>query len=142
MHQSYIFFLFEDGQIQPVPQPTYAALMRGELTMQKYAGKRVRIADLYVSLQDGVPVEIENETYSFLFFDETGHAVACGGNFSLEENHRFYQAALNSRYSNIDCDPQVHNVRESIGNDFSWLPTDDEQEKLRQLMFERESPAK
>jgi hypothetical protein len=142
MRQSYIFFLFDDGQIQLIPQPTYVALLRGELAMQKYAGKRVRIADLYTSLQDGVPVEIENETYGFLFFDETGHAVAHGRNFTLDENHDFYQVAYHSPYSNIDCDPQVRNVRESIGDDFSWLPTDEERETLRQLIFELESPAK
>jgi hypothetical protein len=141
MHQSYIFFLLEDGEIQAIPRPTYVAAMRGQIALRDYVGRRIRIADLYVLLQDGAPAEIENETYSFLYFDENGHADPRGGNYSLDENHEFYQAAFNSQYSNIDCDPQIQKVRESIGDVFSWLPTDEERERMRRLIFGREFPA-
>lgn len=137
MHQSYIFFLTDNGEIQAIPQSTYVAAMRREITLHEYAGRRIRVADLYVLLQDDVPAEIENETYSFLYFDEAGNADPHGGRFSLDENHTFYQAALNSRFSDIDCDPQVQKVRENIGDDFSWLPTDDERKKFRCMVFGR-----
>ena len=92
--------------------------MRGEITLPEYVGRRIRVADFYVFLQDGAPAEIENETYSFLYFDDVGHADPCGAKCSLDENHAFYQAALNSRRSNIGCDPQVQKMRENIGDEF------------------------
>jgi hypothetical protein len=140
MHQSYIFFLTDNGEIQAIPQSTYVAAMRGEITLHEYVGRRIRVADFYVLLQDGAPAEIENETYSFLYFDGAGQADPRGARFSLDENHEFYQAALHSRFFNIDCDPQVQKVRENIGDDFSWLPTDDEREKLHGMVFGRELP--
>jgi hypothetical protein len=140
MHQSYIFFLLEDAEIQAIPQSAYVAAMRGEIALRDYAGRRVRIADLYVLRQGDVPIEIENETYSFLYFDEDGHADPRGGNYSLDENRDFYRAAFNSQYSTIDRDPQIRKIRESIGDDFSWLPTDNERKKMRCFIFGREFP--
>lgn len=136
MHQSYIFFLLDHGQIELVPSPDYVSIVRGHSAMPEYAGKKVRVADLYVALEDTRPCGIENETYSFLYFDAMGHADPhAGTTFPVEVNRCFYNAALNSPYPDIDCDPQVQKAREQIGDDFSWLPTQKERRSLNELVF-------
>lgn len=134
--KSYIFFLPESGEILFISQPAYVALVRGEITMHEYAGRRMRVADLYVVLQENTPVEVENETYSFLYFDDAGRAHAHHGSFSLEQNRAFYRAALGSQYSDIDCDPEIRKVREGMGDEFSWLPTDREREEMHFMIFD------
>ena len=139
MHRTYIFFLQRDGQIRPIPSAAYVCLVRGETAMREYAGKRLRVADLYVALKNNAPAEIENETYNFLDIDENGRANPHAGSGSLEQNRAFYRAALGSQYANIDCDPKVREVREQIGDQFSWLPTDEERGKMRVMIFESDS---
>lgn len=135
MHQSYIFFFTNDGQIRAIPSSTYVSLVRGEIFMDQYAGMKVRVADMYVAVEDGRPCKIENETYSFLYFDESGQADPHNGVNTIEENRAFYAAASNSPYSKIDCDPKVQKIREVAGKDLSWLPTDEERTQLEQSIF-------
>lgn len=134
-HQSYIFFLSEDGQILFMPTSTYAALVRGETTLHEYAGRQIRVADLYVALQENTPTDIQNETYSFVSFDESGRADPHHGSFSLEQNNDFYQAALHSRYDDIYCDPEIRELRNKISDEFSWLPTNEERERMHVMIF-------
>lgn len=136
MHRSYIFFLLDDGKIKHIPSAAYVSLVRGNAAMPEYAGKTIRVADLYAALEDDHPGRIENETYSFLRFDVSGHADPHDGVFSMEENKSFYDAALNSPYPDINCDPEVRKVREKIGDDFSWFPTDEERRSLIKWLFE------
>ncbi len=136
-HQSYIFFLSEDGQVAPIPASTYVALVRGESTMREYAGHQVRVADYYVALQDGKPMEVQNETYSFLSFDQNGRADLRHGRFAQEQNEGFYQTALASHYDDIDCDPEIRKLRERLGDEFSWLPKSEERQQMRFVIFER-----
>jgi hypothetical protein len=133
-HQSFVLFMLDDGQIKYIAPVAYVALVRGEVSMPEYAGQRMRVADLYVALHEGSASEIDNETYSYLYFDERGHADPHHGSFSLEENRAFYDVALQSQYSNIDCDPKVQKIREQIGDEFSWLPTEEERKKIYSLI--------
>jgi hypothetical protein len=135
MHQSYIFFFTDDGEMNTIPSSTYVSLVRGETSMARYSGKRVRVADMYVALDGGRPCRIENETYSFLYFDESGRADPHDGSNTIEENRAFYDAALNSPYSKVNCDPEVQKVREAAGKELSWLPTGEEHRRLRQSIF-------
>lgn len=136
MHRSYIFFLADHQKIRPIPPPDYISLVRHSSAMPEYAGQRVRVADLFVTLEDGHPCRIENETYSFLNFNASGYVEQHEGKtFSVEENRRFYDAAMNSRYPDIDRDPKVQKTREQIGDDFSWLPTPEERKILVRLVF-------
>jgi hypothetical protein len=136
MYSSYIFFMSDYGKIKPVPREEYVALVRGEVAMPEYAEKRIRVADFYVAVKGASPKEIENETYSFLTFDKAGYANAHHGGFSMEENRDFYRAALNSPYADIDCDSEIQKVRERIGDEFSWLPTDEEKKKMHAVIFD------
>lgn len=135
MHQSYIFFLSDEGGIRRICSSAYVAVVRGETAMKEYAGRRLRVADWYVALRENTPFKVENETYSYLYFDTEGHADPRNGNFSLEQNRSFYRAAFSSSYSNIDCDPKVQQVREEAGDEFSWLPTEEERKMLYSLIF-------
>lgn len=135
MHQSYIFFLSDDGEVRLICSSAYVAVVRGEVAMQEYAGRRLRVADLYVALRENTPFKVENETYSFLYFDTEGHANPRNGSFSLEQNRSFYRAAFGSPYSNIKCDPQVQQAREEAGDEFSWLPTKEERKTMDALIF-------
>lgn len=79
-YRSCIFFLTADGQVHPVPQVRYVAIVRGEEALPQLAGRRVRLADWYVAVRDGEIIRIENETYGFLEFDAQGYACPpCGG---------------------------------------------------------------
>lgn len=91
-----------------------------------------------MALEDNAPVRIVNETYSFLYFDKKGYADPHHGRFSLDDNRQFYDAAVNSAYTNIDYDPHVREVRLIIGDEFSWIPTDNERIKMHDLILQKE----
>jgi hypothetical protein len=133
-HHSFILFTLDDGTIKHIPQTNYVALVRKELVMQEFAGKRLHVADLYVALDEGVAPKIDNETYSYLYFDEDGYADPHHGGFSIKENRAFYDRALNSPYSNIGDDPEVQKIRKEIGDDFSWRPTEEERKRMLEFI--------
>jgi hypothetical protein len=135
-HHSYIFFLVQDERPQSVAHDVYVSLLRHEVALKKYAGKKVRVADLYVQLLDGAPRRLENETFSYLFFDENGYADPHDKRqFSIEENRAFYDATLSSRYSDIDCDPEVKKVRAGLSDEFNWLPSNEERRTILSQIF-------
>ena len=134
-HQDFVFLRLSDGLIRLLPHKSYTALVQKRTKLPEYAGQKLRVAILYVALKDNAPVRVVNEAYSFLFFDKKGYADPHHGRFPIEDNNRFYDAALNSAYSNIDYDPHVREVRQTIGDEFSWLPTDDERIKMHDLIF-------
>lgn len=133
-HHSFILFMLDDGEVKHIPQAIYVALIRSEIVMQEYAGKRIRVADLFIAIGEGTPSRIDNETYSYLYFDEDGYADSHHGSFSIEENRAFYNRALNSPYSNIDYDPEVQKIRKELGDDFSWRPTEEERKRMLEFI--------
>jgi hypothetical protein len=135
-HHSYIFFLVQEEKPQPVARDVYVSLLRHEAALKNYAGKKVRVADLYIQLLDGAPHRVENETFSHLYFDENGYANPHDKRrFSVEENRAFYDAALSSRYSDIACDTEVQKVREELADEFNWLPDEDERRAILSQIF-------
>ena len=135
-HRSLIFFIQPDGQPQAIPRETYVKLVRKEVSVQEYANQKIRVADFYVRLHDGAPCEVENETYSFLYFDDAGQADPHDHKrFSLEENKVFYDAALSSPYEEIGKDPNVQQIRQRLGDDLAWLPSEEERQSLLSCVF-------
>ena len=134
IHQDFVFRT-RDGLTRLFPHQSFIALVQKRTKLPEYAGQKLRVAILYVALEDNAPVRVVNETYSFLYFDKQGYADPHHGRFSAQDNNRFYDAAVNSAYSNIDYDPHVIEVRQTIGDEFSWLPTDDERIKMHDLIF-------
>lgn len=135
-HRSFIFFIPPDGQPQAISRETYIKLVRKEVSLQEYANQNIRVADFYVRLHDEAPCEVENETYSFLYFDDAGqadpHDHKC---FSLEENKAFYDAALSSSHEEIGKDPKVQQIRQKLGDDLAWLPSEEERQSLLSGVF-------
>ena len=138
IHQDFVFFRTSDGLTRLLPHKSFIALVQKRIKLPEYAGQKLRLAILYVAFEDNFPVRVVNESYSFLYFDKKGYADPHHGRFLIEDNNRFYDAALNSAYSNIDYDPHVREVRKSIGDEFSWLPTEDERIKMHDLIFQKE----
>ena len=113
IHLDFVFLRISDGQIRLFPHQSFIALVQKRIKLPEYAGQKLRLAILYVAFEDNFPVRVVNEAYSFLYFDKKGYADPHHGRFPIEDNKRFYDAALNSVYSNIDNDPHVREVRQS-----------------------------
>ena len=70
-YKSYQFYLIDD-EVMPIVHDCYALLVKGEAIASKFAGQALRLADLYVRMDDEVPKQVVNETYSWLVFDAFG----------------------------------------------------------------------
>lgn len=135
-YQDYIFFKLNDESIVNITHADYIDLVQGNMTMPAYAGQKLQIADLYVSIKNDKPDRIVNGNYSFLNFDQRGHADPHFEGISLEDNKAFYDAVFNSKYSDIDYDPAIQKVRSQIGDEFSWIPTEVEMKKMHDQIFQ------
>jgi hypothetical protein len=134
-YQDYIFFKLDDESILNITHANYVDLVQGYTTMPEFAGLKLQMADLYVSIKNDKPERIVNGTYSFLNFDQYGHADPHFKGNSLEDNKAFYDAVFNSKYSEIDYDPAIQKVRIQIGDAFSWIPTEVEMKKMNDQIF-------
>ena len=70
-HKSYQFYLF-DGEVIPIVHDCYVLLVKGEAVTSEFAGQMLLLADWYVRMEDDVPKQVVNETYSWVVFDEFG----------------------------------------------------------------------
>ncbi|UPQ81365.1 hypothetical protein M0M42_13135 [Pseudomonas knackmussii] len=71
-HASFTFLLDETGAVEELPHPLYLALVRAEMATSKLAGKRFRLADWYVAMEDGHPSKVIREWYGWVAFDADG----------------------------------------------------------------------
>lgn len=130
MHQSKIFFMEEPDKVNPIPQPRYVSLVRGEQPMPEYANKTIRLADWYMEQGSAT---VENETYSLLTFDGDGFVDWPNCRHGIAMNHAFYQEIAESAYEDIDDDPTIQKLREELGTDFTWYPSRRERAAIHQL---------
>ena len=72
-HQSYQFIITTKAVV-PLRHNDYVDLVSGKKPMPEFSGQTVRLADWYLRLQNTVPQQLVNETYSWLVFDKTGYA--------------------------------------------------------------------
>jgi len=75
-HASFTFLLDETSAVEELPHPLYLALVRAEIGAEmatsKLAGKRFRLADWYVAMEDGHPSKVIREWYGWVAFDADG----------------------------------------------------------------------
>ena len=135
-HQDYIFFKLNDESILNIDHADYIDLVQRRATMLALAGQKLHLAILYVSIKNDKPDRIVNGTYSFLIFDLHGHADPHFDGSSLEDNKAFYDAVVNSEYSDITDDPAIQKVRSQIGDAFSWIPTEVEMKEMYAQIFQ------
>jgi len=70
-HKTYLFYLADEG-VLPVPHDCYISLVEGESVACEFFNKTLRLADWYVRVEKDKPVEVVNESYSWLVFDQHG----------------------------------------------------------------------
>ncbi|HJW26676.1 MAG TPA: hypothetical protein VJ576_17395 [Rhodocyclaceae bacterium] len=126
MLKTYIFFLPDSGKLEPVPQDEYVRPVRGERPMATYAGRRIRVADWYVKVSEGAPTEVENETYTFLEFDQEGRVALHG----LPGDEAC--AWPRGREDTAAGEPSGQGSSPQEGR---WLPTEEERERIRNMIF-------
>jgi hypothetical protein len=113
-HASFTFLLDETGAVEELPHPLYLALVRAEMATSKLAGKRFRLADWYVAMEDGHPSEVIRELYGWVAFDADGAY-------------------------HPEVGPPENGQPNSIGNvDSSALPTPEEHDRIEGLLFQSE----
>jgi len=88
MHQTIIFFLPENGPPKLVRQDNYAELAKGAVSSSQYRSQRVRVADWYIEINEENQWKLQNETYSFLRFDDDGYAKRPEGHVDREKPDR------------------------------------------------------
>lgn len=111
-HASHVFLLDAEGNVHPLPHTLYLALARGEATAPEFAGRTLRLADWYVRLENGKPVAVVNETHGLMGFDAEGRVD--------------WQAT-----------PAFHPHRdgEKLASESASLPSPEERERMRRLIF-------
>jgi hypothetical protein len=135
MHKDYVFLCPISNEILPLPHADYLALIRKEKALPQYAGQQIRLAILYVSMENGQPVKAINATYGLLDFDAHGWASPHSGSFSQEQNRAFWQAVEQSTYKDVDYDPQIQKLRRAMHDEFSWVPSEKEQRMMLDWIF-------
>ncbi len=113
-HASFTFLLDETGAIEKLPHPLNLALVRAERATSKLAGKRFRLADWYVALEDGQPSKVIREWYGWVAFDADGGYHPERGSPKNDES---------------DSDDNV---------DSTALPTREEHDRIEGLLFKSE----
>ncbi len=73
MGQGHRYFVFEDsGELRPLTHEIYQRLHDGETSLPEYAGKRIRIALVFLRTEKRSPVEIKAVEGSYLQLDGAG----------------------------------------------------------------------
>lgn len=122
MFKTIIFFLPPTSTIRQLDQHDYARLVRGESTDLQYAGQTVRVADWYVKVGNGLPVAIENETYSLLSFDSSGRVLR-------PNTDEEAAVAYCPQGGEMETFKEQENMRGS-NVEQPWLPTRQEREQM------------
>jgi hypothetical protein len=125
-YEDYIFFRLNDKSLVPISHEDFVELVHGRKPMPEHADQHIRLAIFYVEMLDCRPKEIVNATYGLLKFDTSGFVDPAPQKHSLEDNREFFKTIAESGYDNIDCDPEIQQLREELEDEFSWVPTDSE----------------
>ena len=68
------FFISDDNEIFRIPNTKFERLLNGSLEKktERFAGKRVRTAEIVVKLENRKPVQVLRAIYYYLHFNEKG----------------------------------------------------------------------
>ena len=68
------FFISDDNEIFQIPNTKFERLLKGSLEKktERFAGKRIRAAEIAVKLENRKPVEVLRAIYYYLHFSEKG----------------------------------------------------------------------
>ena len=68
------FFISDDNEIFRIPNTKFERLLKGSLEKktERFAGKRVRTAEIVVKLENRKPIQVLRAIYYYLHFNEKG----------------------------------------------------------------------
>ncbi len=68
------FFVSDDNEIFRIPNTKFERLLKGsfEKNTERFAGKRVRAAEIVVQLENRKPIQVLRAIYYYLHFNEKG----------------------------------------------------------------------
>ena len=68
------FFVSDDNEIFRIPNTNFERLLRGsfEKKTERFAGRRVRAAEIIVKLENRKPIQVLRAIYYYLHFNEKG----------------------------------------------------------------------
>ena len=68
------FFVSDDNEIFRIPNTKFERLLKGSLekNTERFAGKRVRTAEIVVKLENRKPIQVLRAIYYYLHFNEKG----------------------------------------------------------------------
>ena len=68
------FFISDDNEIFRIPNAKFERLLKGSLEkkIERFAGTRVRTAEIVVKLEDRKPIQVLRAIYYYLHFNEEG----------------------------------------------------------------------
>jgi hypothetical protein len=69
------FFISDDNEIFRIPNTKFERLLKGSLEkkIERFAGKRVRTAEIVVKLENRKPIQVLRAIYYYLHFNEKGN---------------------------------------------------------------------
>ena len=70
-HKTCLFYLTDEA-VLPVLHDCYVQLVEGKSVACEFFNQTLRLADWYVRVENEVPKQVVNETYSWLVFDQHG----------------------------------------------------------------------
>ena len=70
-HKTCLFYLTDEA-VLPVLHDCYVQLVEGKPVAREFFNQTLRLADWYVRVENEVPKQVVNETYSWLVFDQHG----------------------------------------------------------------------
>jgi hypothetical protein len=70
-HKTCLFYLTDEA-VLPVPHDCFISLVEGKEVACEFFNQKFRLADWYVRVENEVPKQVVNETYSWLVFDQHG----------------------------------------------------------------------
>jgi hypothetical protein len=70
-HKTCLFYLSDEG-VLPVAHDCFISLVEGKPVASEFFSKALRLADWYVRVENEVPKQVVNESYSWLVFDQHG----------------------------------------------------------------------
>jgi hypothetical protein len=135
MYKTVIFFLPESGLPDLIPHQEYVGLVRGDASTPKYAKQQVRIADWYIKMDGNQPIEVENETYSLLNFDEAGRVAWPSESARSNASNRL-ASSLAPHTMQAHGATKEGNLLHKNNESLTWLPTLEERTTLHEIVFQ------
>ena len=131
-------FLFNDNDtIERLPLTRYERLLQRHPKeyLPKYAGKRVRFAEVAVELKERKPVQILRVVYGILPFDSKGRIDAAEQEKEMRLCAEMMPPILKDRPSPKIVDAKHQFAKKRFDDQFKWKPTPQNEKAIVEAIF-------